>query len=49
MKFTIKHYAITCLLIIQIFAFLKNVDGQVLATVLMLIAGLAGYELGRRR
>jgi hypothetical protein len=49
MKIDNTLIAISALAILEILALMKGIDGQLFATVISLIAGLGGYELGKRK
>ena len=47
-KTLITIIAIISIMILEVIALLKGIDGQIFATVISIIAGLGGYTIGRK-
>lgn len=43
----INTLAIIGIIVLELVALIQHIDGQLLATAMMLISGLAGYGIGR--
>ena len=41
--------AIIAIVIMEVVALMQGIDGKILATCLMLVAGLGGYEIGKKK